>query len=396
MKSFKSLVLTFFLCFLFVSLVSARDKVILLNQGGGGSSSEWTLSGTGITPTTADSASNPGSYTSTASTGVFQFGTQASEGMRYSPVTGGGRLGIGTTAPAAPVDISPVSGDTVHPLIIRSPAITKGLYIDSQAVTANGFFYLAPHPDFAYAWKTDFNNGFWDIYEGTTFIARIGNGAFKLQDDIQLQFGEHPDYNISYDESGDDRLELKNSSGQDLMTVTAGAGIGVYTEFYNPLAYSNDISGDTPLALYVASSDGALGINPSSERFKTNIVDLPSQKDKFALLRPISCEPYATEKYPYEVYETDADGKVTTKTYYKKRRLDVGTGSKKASLLAEEVNLVYPEYVVRDKDGQILAIQYEPFIAMLIKRDQEQQSEIEALKNAQIDILKRLEALEAK
>uniref|UniRef100_A0A6M3XY61 Putative YadA domain-containing structural protein n=1 Tax=viral metagenome TaxID=1070528 RepID=A0A6M3XY61_9ZZZZ len=71
-----------------------------------GGSSEWTLSGTGITPTTADVVSNPGSYTSTASTGVFQFGTQAAIGATYSPVTGGGRIGIGTTAPSEAAQIS--------------------------------------------------------------------------------------------------------------------------------------------------------------------------------------------------------------------------------------------------------------------------------------------------
>ena len=78
------------------------------------------------------------------------------------------------------------------------------------------------------------------------------------------------------------------------------------------------------------------------------------------------------------------------------RKLDRGTGTSKASLLAEEVALIYPEYVVRDKEGRLLAIQYEPFIALLIKRDQEQQAEIEALKAAQASILKRLDALEAK
>ncbi len=90
-------------------------------------------------------------------------------------------------------------------------------------------------------------------------------------------------------------------------------------------------------------SSGQLGTTSSSARYKKDITDLDSQHDQMLKLRPVSFH-----------YKNDAQH------------------HKQFGLIAEEVNEVYPEIVVRDEAGEIYSVNYMALIPLLLKQIQEQ------------------------
>jgi hypothetical protein len=121
---------------------------------------------------------------------------------------------------------------------------------------------------------------------------------------------------------------------------------------YNPKAYiagifNSDVIGGVPV--YVNSA-GQLGFSASSERYKTDIHPLAADTDKLSRLRPVSFH-----------VKSDPDG-----------ALQYG-------LVAEEVNKVYPELVIRDADGKIQGVRYDELAPMLLNEMQKSQTHVVAL-----------------
>jgi hypothetical protein len=101
-----------------------------------------------------------------------------------------------------------------------------------------------------------------------------------------------------------------------------------------------------------------LGILGSSERFKTDIAPMPELSDRLQQLRPVTFR-YKTDPKSLPQY----------------------------GLIAEDVDKVYPELVVRDQKGVIQGVRYEELAPMLLNEMQKQQrinaaqaDEIRALK----------------
>ena len=88
----------------------------------------------------------------------------------------------------------------------------------------------------------------------------------------------------------------------------------------------------------VVSSSGRLGVVASSARYKTDIHSLGDASDKLAQLRPVS--------YRYKA-EPEA-------THY--------------GLIAEEVDKVMPELVVRDGGNRPESVQYLELIPLLLQQ----------------------------
>jgi hypothetical protein len=103
----------------------------------------------------------------------------------------------------------------------------------------------------------------------------------------------------------------------------------------------------TGAAVYVTSS-GRLGVLASSERYKTSIKPIGSTA-KLEQLRPVTFhlknDPRGTVQY---------------------------------GLIAEEVDRVYPELVIRDDAGKIQGVRYDELAPMLLNEMQQQQRKIEA------------------
>jgi hypothetical protein len=135
-------------------------------------------------------------------------------------------------------------------------------------------------------------------------------------------------------------------------------------------AYMAGISGAqvTGSAIYVTSS-GQLGVMGSSERYKTDVATMPEVSAKLSRLRPVIFH-----------YKHDSA-----------RVLQYG-------LIAEEVEKVYPELVIRDEAGKIQGVRYEELGPMLLGEVQRQQATVKSLSDqiqsqaAEIRDLKKLVA----
>jgi trimeric autotransporter adhesin len=123
----------------------------------------------------------------------------------------------------------------------------------------------------------------------------------------------------------------------------------------------------------VVKSNGQLGIVASSARYKRDIKPLAgaagSVAEKLAQLRPVSFR-----------YKTEPEA-----THY--------------GLIAEEVDRVMPELVVRDGDNRPDSVQYQELVPLLLQQWKAQQAEI-ARQRAEIerqqDLLERQQAENAR
>jgi len=109
--------------------------------------------------------------------------------------------------------------------------------------------------------------------------------------------------------------------------------------------YVAGISGTqvTGSAVYVTSS-GQLGVLASSERYKTAIESIGESTKKLGQLRPVR-------------FHLKADP----------------NGAVQYGLIAEEVDKVYPELVIRDDKGKIQGVRYDELAPMLLNELQKQQ-----------------------
>ena len=129
-------------------------------------------------------------------------------------------------------------------------------------------------------------------------------------------------------------------------------------------------------AAVVVNSNGQLGVATSSLRYKEDIENMGNASEGLLRLRPVTFH-----------YKTpDPDGS---------KPLEYG-------LIAEEVAEVYPELVVKGKDGQIQSVQYQTLPALLLNelqkqyRHAEQQDRVAKEQSETIQKLEaRLAALEA-
>ena len=119
--------------------------------------------------------------------------------------------------------------------------------------------------------------------------------------------------------------------------------------------------------------NGQLGTVNSSRRFKEDIQDMGDASANLMRLRPVTYR----YKQPY------VDGS---------QPLDYG-------LIAEEVAEVYPDLVVRNKDGEVETVQYHKLTPMLLNEVQKQRHELAEAKppakGPDSELEARLAALEA-
>jgi Chaperone of endosialidase len=159
---------------------------------------------------------------------------------------------------------------------------------------------------------------------------------------------------------------LASSTGNYNTALGEGAGVGVTTADnviclgtpgvnVSNSCYIGNITGQTVglggSACYV-DNDGKMGIVLSARRFKTDIADMDNASEALLALRPV--------------------------TFHYKRELDK-TGIPQFGLIAEEVEAVSSDLVVRDKQGEISTVRYEAVNAMLLNEFLKEHRKVEAL-----------------
>jgi endosialidase-like protein len=171
---------------------------------------------------------------------------------------------------------------------------------------------------------------------------------------------------------------VNNTTGSNNIVVGYLAGLNLTTGDYNidignqgvadeagtirigdsnqTATYIAGISGQTAsggAAVYV-NSDGKLGTSTSSKRFKEDIQPMDKASEAILALRPVSFR-----------YKKEIDPKAIPQF----------------GLVAEEVEKVNPDLVVRDKEGKPYTVRYDQVNAMLLNEFLKEHRKVEQLKN---------------
>lgn len=184
------------------------------------------------------------------------------------------------------------------------------------------------------------------LYNNNTGIRNLGIGSNALYDNTtgsyNIALGFDAGYNVT---TGSNNIEIGTSgTASDNGTIQIGSpGTQTFTSIAG--IYGTPVTGS---AVYVTSS-GQLGVQASSERFKTDIATMPELSAKLSRLRPVTFH-----------YKTDPKG------------------VQQYGLIAEEVDKVYPELVIRDETGKIQGVHYEELAPMLLGEVQKQRIELRA------------------
>jgi len=145
-------------------------------------------------------------------------------------------------------------------------------------------------------------------------------------------------YEAGRDTTGSDNIDLGNVGIED-----EHATIRIGTQDTHTATYLAGISGTqvTGSAVYITPA-GQLGVLASSERYKTAIEPMGASSGKIGQLRPVTFR-----------LKTDPEGPL------------------QYGFVAEEVDKIYPELVVRDRSGQIQGVRYDELAPMLVNEIQQ-------------------------
>lgn len=148
---------------------------------------------------------------------------------------------------------------------------------------------------------------------------------------------------------GDDNICIANDG------VAGDAGVIRIGRSFIGSTYIAGISGQTSSggAAVFVNSDGKLGTMTSSARFKDGIQPMGQASEAILMLRPVSFR-----------YKKEIDPK----------------GSPQFGLLAEQVEEVNPDLVIRDHEGKPHTVRYEQINAMLLNEFQKQHRTVIELK----------------
>src|SRR5580658_6242202 len=164
--------------------------------------------------------------------------------------------------------------------------------------------------------------------------------------------------------AGSDNIMIGNlGTSSDDHTIRIG---DVQTSTYIAGISGAGVSSGT--AVFV-NSNGQLGVAPSSRRYKEDIEDMGDASKGLLSLRPVT----------FRYKKPDSDGS---------KPLEYG-------LIAEEVAGIYPDLVVRGKDGQVESVQYQKLPAMLVNELQKEHRDAEEQAHhiqQQDETIKKLEA----
>jgi trimeric autotransporter adhesin len=174
--------------------------------------------------------------------------------------------------------------------------------------------------------------GFQALNNSVAGLANIGVGPLAGKNIVQGQLNIDIGSWGTVDESNTIRIGLPQ---YHLKTYVAGIA-------------STQLTG----AQVVVTANGQLGVLASSERYKTDITSLRSSIGKLAMLRPVSFH-----------LKTEPNGAI------------------QYGLIAEEVDKVYPELVIRDNDGKIQGVRYDEVAPILLNEVQalSRQHEVDTL-----------------
>ena len=175
-----------------------------------------------------------------------------------------------------------------------------------------------------------------------------------------------------FSSTGTGNIAIGFNAGNNVSTASSVICIGLPGQDVSNSCYIGNIfnvtsSGGT--AVFI-NSDGKLGTTTSSKRFKKEIKPMDKASEAIFALKPVSFR-----------YTKDVDR----------------AGTSQLGLVAEDVEKVSPDLVVRDKEGKPYSVRYDQVNAMLLneflkehRKNEEQQATIAQLKKEMETVVARL------
>jgi hypothetical protein len=157
-----------------------------------------------------------------------------------------------------------------------------------------------------------------------------------------IALGDEAGWNVT---SGSYNIEIGNAGAYGDSGAIRIGSIGQQSTAYIQGIYNTPLSGST----VVVTSTGQLGILGSSERFKTDIRPMALDADKIEQLRPVTFH-----------LKNDPNGPL------------------QYGLIAEEVDKVMPDLVIRNSQGRIDGVRYDEIGPLLLKQVQQQKHQLAA------------------
>ena len=346
------------------------NSSITVNAGtglsGGGTVSlggSTTLTNAGVTSLTGG-----GGVTVSASSGAVTLGSTATSADTVNAIVsrdGSGNFSAGSitlagtlTLPTAPVTIysggvALMDADSSDNFFV---GLGAGTAINGSADTGVGYDALNQSTGFhntGIGYQTLYFNdgGSYNVAAGSEALYNNGVGSNNVA------LGYQAGYNLT---TGNNNIDIGNVG-----VVGEGNTIRIGTTNVQTKTFIAGISGVTISpsggAVYV-NANGQLGTVNSSRRFKEAIQDMAGQSDILLSLRPVSFH-----------YKPDLDPQRTPQY----------------GLIAEEVEKVAPQLVLRDAKGEVLSVRYEQINAMLLNEFLKQHRKVEQLE-ARLEKLEQL------
>ena len=176
----------------------------------------------------------------------------------------------------------------------------------------------------------------------------VGTGALLGTGSDNIAIGNSAGASVGV---GSFNIYIGNTGAAEGNTIRIGTN-GLQTRNFQAGIYGATIDDATDTPVLIDAS-GQLGTVSSSRRYKHNIEDMGEDSANILELRPVTF-----------AYNSDASEK------------------KQYGLIAEEVNEIFPEIVVRNADGQVETVRYHVLPVLLLNEMQKQQTTIQEISQA--------------
>jgi hypothetical protein len=158
---------------------------------------------------------------------------------------------------------------------------------------------------------------------------------------------------LADDSTGGGNIALGYAAGNNVTTASNVICIGIEGNNVDNACYIGQIFGSTVSASAVfVNSNGRLGTMTSSKRFKQDIKPMNNVSDALYSLKPVSFR-----------YKKEFDP----------------AGALQLGLVAEDVEKVNPDLIIRDKEGKPYTVRYEQINAMLLNEFLKEHRKVEKL-----------------
>jgi Chaperone of endosialidase len=213
--------------------------------------------------------------------------------------------------------------------------------------TANGAFALFSN-------TTAFSNtatGYQALSSNTTGFQNTANGDSALYNNTtgarNIALGVQAGFSL---DTGDDNIDIGSTGvAGESRTIRIGEGGNQTATFITGISGATVASGVT----VIIDIDGHLGTIASSQRFKAEIKPMDKRSEAIFALKPVTFH-----------YKRDLDPKCIPQF----------------GLVAEDVEKVNPDLVVRDAEGKVYTVRYEAVNAMLLNEFLKEHRKVEDLK----------------